>query len=209
MCGPAIDNLEMWASVGLGKLRLKETLRPPLTKADVVRAATGLDGFEHLPLDGEFILGMCEEYVEAVSKVPLYNISFPCLPFVLFLLCLSSLVSFRKVSRQTKSQLSVACFCRSVRVAPITPISSSIRRSPALWSSRCKVEPACPFSGQGFSLFLLHFHDIYDTRAIRHPYSLVTLHNSPSGPRLLIHLHACRDALSRRTGHLQHHALYS
>lgn len=24
--GPAMDNLEMWASVGLGKVRLKETL---------------------------------------------------------------------------------------------------------------------------------------------------------------------------------------
>lgn len=71
--------------------------------------------FDHLPLDGEFILGMREGYMEAVSKVPSYNISSPCLPFVLFLLCLSVLGSFRKVSRQTKSQLSVACFCLSQR----------------------------------------------------------------------------------------------
>lgn len=54
-------------------------------------------------------------WVEAVSKVPLYNIPFPCLLVVLFLLCCPLLLPCRKVSRQTKSQLSVACFCLSQR----------------------------------------------------------------------------------------------
>jgi hypothetical protein len=58
-------------------------------------------------------------------------------------------------------------------------------------------------------LFPLYFHDIDDIPAIRALYSwlLCIIHCRPS--RLLVHLYACHEELSRRSGLLQQPASYS
>lgn len=94
----------------------------------------------------------------------------------------------------------------SQRNAPITPISSlhpPISCSAVITSPGLAVCSASTSSGQGSTLFLPFTLTTSATTHDKTSIFLVTLHNPPSVPRLLIHLEACDNPASRLSGQVQ------
>ncbi|KAL2028858.1 hypothetical protein VTO58DRAFT_109888 [Aureobasidium pullulans] len=94
----------------------------------------------------------------------------------------------------------------SQRNAPITPISSlhpPISCSAVITSPGLAVCSASTSSGQGSTLFLPFTPTTSATTHDKTSIFLVTLHNPPSVPRLLIHLEACDNPASRLSGQVQ------
>ncbi|CAD0049023.1 unnamed protein product [Aureobasidium pullulans] len=94
----------------------------------------------------------------------------------------------------------------SQRNAPITPISSlhpPISCSAVITSPGLAVCSASTSSGQGSTLFLPFTLTTSATTHDKTSIFLVTLHNPPSVPHLLIHLEACDNPASRLSGQVQ------